>query len=138
MGSTPIAWSSRKQTGVARSSTEAEYRSVANTAAELSWVCSLLTELGVTLSTKPVVYCDNVGATYLSANPVFHSKMKHLALDFHFVRNNVQSGALRVTHVSTKDQLADALTKPVATIPIHRACQQDWSDKTPSILRGCR
>lgn len=119
MGSTPIAWSSRKQTGVARSSTEAEYRSVANTATELSWVCSLLTELGVTLTATPTVYCDNVGATYLSANPVFHSKMKHLALDFHFVRNNVQSGALRVTHVSTKDQLADALTKPLPRTRFH-------------------
>lgn len=114
MGSTPIAWSSRKQTGVARSSTEAEYRSVANTAAELRWVCSLLTELGVTLRHTPTIYCDNVGATYLRANPVFHSRMKHLALDFHFVRDNVQTGALRVSHVSTKDQLADALTKPLS------------------------
>lgn len=112
IGSTPIAWSSRKQTGVARSSTEAEYRSVANTAAEMKWVCSLLSELGITLTHPPVVFCDNVGATYLSANPVFDSRMKHLALDFHFVRENVRSGSLRVTHVSTKDQLADALTKP--------------------------
>lgn len=114
LGTTPVAWTSKKQTGVARSSTKAEYRSVANTAAELSWVCSLLTELGVTLPSKPVIYCDNVGATYLSANPVFHSRMKHLALDFHFVRQNVQSGALRVAHVSTRDQLADALTKPLS------------------------
>ncbi|CAA7041166.1 unnamed protein product [Microthlaspi erraticum] len=113
LGSTPLAWSSKKQTGVARSSTEAEYRSVANTAAEIRWVCSLLTKLGVQLPATPVIYCDNVGATYLSANPVFHSRMKHLALDFHFVRENVQSGALRVAFVSTKDQLADALTKPL-------------------------
>lgn len=111
LGSTPIAWSSKKQKGVARSSTEAEYRAVANTAAEIRWVCSLLTELGLTLPTIPVIYCDNVGATYLCANPIFHSRMKHLALDYHFIRDNVQSGALRVTHLSTKDQLADALTK---------------------------
>lgn len=114
LGSTPIAWTSKKQSGVARSSTEAEYRSVANTAAELWWVSLLLKELGVTMPTTPAVYCDNVGATYLSANPVFHSRMKHLTLDFHFVRDNVQSGALRVQHISTRDQLADALTKPLA------------------------
>ncbi|KAG7534176.1 Integrase catalytic core [Arabidopsis thaliana x Arabidopsis arenosa] len=111
LGSSPIPWSSKKQKGVARSSTEAEYRAVANTASELRWVCSLLTELGVTLPAVPVIYCDNVGATYLCANPVFHSRMKHLALDYHFVRDNVQAGALRVAHVSTHDQLADALTK---------------------------
>lgn len=113
LGSTPIAWTSKKQTGVARSSTEAEYRSVANTTAEIIWVCSLLSELGVSLPSIPTVYCDNVGATYLSANPVFHSRMKHLTLDFHFVRQNVQTGALRVSHISTHDQLADALTKPL-------------------------
>ena len=61
-----------------------------------------------------MVYCDNVGATYLSANPIFHSRMKHLALDYHFIRANVQSGILRVSHISTKDQLANALTKPLS------------------------
>ena len=96
-----------------RSSTEAEYRAVANTTSEVTWLCSLLSELQFQLLSPPAIYCDNVGATYLSANPVFHSRMKHLALDFHFVRGNVQSGALRVSHVSTKDQLADALTKPL-------------------------
>lgn len=113
LGSNPISWSSKKQRGVAQSSTEAEYRAVANTASELRWVCSLFTELGIPLPTPPVIYCDNVGATYLSANPVFHSRMKHIALDLHFVRDHVQAGALRVTHVSTHDQLADALTKPL-------------------------
>lgn len=113
LGSTPVSWSAKKQSGVARSSTEAEYRAVANTASELRWICSLLTELGIHIPVTPVVYCDNVGATYLCANPVFHSRMKHVALDYHFIRDSVQSGALRVAHVSTHDQLADALTKPL-------------------------
>ena len=114
LGSSPISWSSRKQKGVARSSTEAEYRAVANAASEIRWITSLLTELGVRLSTPPVIYCDNIGAAYLSANPIFHSRMKHLALDFHFIRDNVQAGTLRVSHVSTRDQLADPLTKALS------------------------
>ena len=103
----------KETAGVARSSTEAEYRAVANAASELRWVCSLLTDLHIPLPEMPVIYCDNIGATYLAANPVFHSKMKHIALDYHFVRDNVQAGTLRVSQLSTKDQLADALTKPL-------------------------
>ena len=110
LGGSPISWSSRKQKWVARSSTEAEYRAVA-TVSEILWIASLLTELGVQLPAASVIYCDNIGATHLSANPIFHSRMKHLALDFHFIRNNVQAGTLRVSHVSTRDQLADPLTK---------------------------
>lgn len=114
LGSNPVSWSSKKQRTIARSSTEAEYRAVANTASEVRWICSLLTELGIHLPLPPVIYCDYVGATYLCANPVFHSRMKHIALDYHFIRNQVQAGILRVSHVSTHDQLADALTKPLS------------------------
>lgn len=113
LGRNPVSWSSKKQKTVARSSTEAEYRSVANAAAELSWLCYLLTDLGVQLPCCPVLYCDNVGATQLCSNPVFHSRMKHVAIDFHFIRDQVQNGVLRVAHVSSADQLADALTKPL-------------------------
>lgn len=109
----PVSWSSQKQRSVASSSTEAEYRAVANTTSELSWICSLLSEIGVDMKQAPVIHCDNIGATYLCANPVFHSRMKHVALDYHFVRGNIRTGALRVQHVSTKDQLADSLTKPL-------------------------
>ncbi|KAL6318147.1 hypothetical protein AAG906_035652 [Vitis piasezkii] len=103
LGRHPISWSS----------IEAEYRSVAATTSEINWICSLLTELGITLPTPPVIYCDNVGATYLYSNPVFHSRMKHVAIDYHFIQDQVQSGALRVTHVSSADQLVDTLTKPL-------------------------
>lgn len=117
LGKNLISWPSKKQKGVARSLTEAEYRSVANTSAEVRWLCSLLDELGITVQSPPVIYCDNVGTTYLCANPIFHFRMKHLALDYHFIRNQITSGQLRVALVSNKDQLADALTKPLSRAP---------------------
>ena len=113
LGRHPLSWSSKKQRTVARSSIKAEYRSVAATTSEINWICSLLTELDITLPTLPIIYCDNVGATYLCSNPVFHWCMKHVAIDYHFIRDQVQSSVLRVTHVSSADQLVNALTKPL-------------------------
>jgi len=113
LGITPISWSSRKQRSVACTSTEAEYKALPDMTSELLWVLSLLTELGHTPKANPVIYCDNLGATHLSANPVFHSRMKHIALAYQFVRENVQNGKFRVSFVSTDDQLADILTKPL-------------------------
>lgn len=110
----PISWSAKKQSGVARSSTEYEYCALIEAAAEVMWVQSVMSELGIKSSDTPVLYCDSLGATYLSANPVFHSRMKHLALDYHFVRQQVQAKKLRVAHISSVDQLADAFTKPLA------------------------
>ena len=70
-----------------------------------------MTDLGINLHQAPTIYCDNIRATQLCSNPVFHSRMKHVAIDFHFIRDQVQTGSLRVAHVSSNDQLADALTK---------------------------
>ncbi|RVX13659.1 Retrovirus-related Pol polyprotein from transposon RE1 [Vitis vinifera] len=136
LGHNPISWSSKKQRNVARSSTEAEYRSVASTAAEIRWIYSLLTELGVTLPQQPVIYCDNVGATHLCSNPVFHSRMKHVALDYHFIREQVQNGLLRVSHISASDQLANALTKPLARPQFGSLKAKIGLAPRPSILRG--
>ena len=114
-GSNLISWSARKQPTVSRSSTEAEYKSMANATAELVWVQSLLGELGVSVTQVPCLWCDNLGATYLAANPVFHARAKHIEIDFHFVRERVANGQLQIRFVSSKDQLADGFTKALPT-----------------------
>ncbi|GKU98153.1 hypothetical protein SLEP1_g11189 [Rubroshorea leprosula] len=115
LGATPISWKASKQKAVARSSTEAEYRALAAASSELVWVVHLLTELGIRVDAPPVLYCDNVGATYLSSNPVMHSRMKHIAIDLHFIRDLVDKQILRVSHIASADQLADGLTKPLSS-----------------------
>ena len=77
-------------------------------------VKSLLLEFLVPVPSPPTLFLDNLCATYLYANPVFHSRMKHLAIDYHFVCDLAQSFELRVAHVSAGDQLVDALTKSLS------------------------
>lgn len=113
-GSNLISWASKKQVIISRSSTEAEYRALALVVAELTWFQSLLSELRLPISrTPPTIYCDNLSTVLLSANPVLHSRTKHLELDLFFVREKVQQGKVSVVHISSKDQVADILTKPL-------------------------
>jgi hypothetical protein len=60
------------------------------------------------------VWCDNLRATYLSANPVFHARTKHIEVDYHFVREQVTRKQLNIRFISTKDQLADGFTKAMS------------------------
>jgi histone deacetylase 1/2 len=69
LGPNLISWSARKQATVSRSSTEAEYKSLANATAEMIWVEAVLREFGVKLRDKPCLWCDNLRATFLSASP---------------------------------------------------------------------
>ncbi|KAL2241039.1 UNVERIFIED_CONTAM: Retrovirus-related Pol polyprotein from transposon RE1 [Sesamum indicum] len=87
VGETPISWKIKKQTMVARSSVEAEYRSMATTTCEVTWLVYLLKNLGVEVKTPIPFYCDNKAALHITANPVFHERTKHLEIDCHVVRN---------------------------------------------------
>ncbi|XP_019167856.1 PREDICTED: uncharacterized protein LOC109163560 [Ipomoea nil] len=113
LGDNIISWLCRKQRTVARSSTEAEYKALADASVAVTWVVSLLRELGLHSAQPPSLWCDNLGGTYLCANPVFHARTKHVEIDFHFVRDKVASGEFIVNFVSTKDQLANIFTKPL-------------------------
>ena len=77
------------------------------------WVQKLLEELQVPCPKAAQLWCDNIGATYLSANPVFHARTKHIEVDYHFVRERVAQKLLSIRLVSTGDQVADGFTKPL-------------------------
>jgi hypothetical protein len=116
LGKNILSWSSKKQPTVSRSSTESEYKAMANAAAKLAWIQSLLSELGVTSPHRPVLHCDNIGATYLTSNPLYHARTKHIEIDYQFVRDKVAKKLLDVCFISGKDQLADVLTKPLLAV----------------------
>jgi histone deacetylase 1/2 len=132
-----IAWSARKQATVSHSSTESEYKALANATAELIWIQSLLQELGISQPRPPVLWCDNIGATYLSSNPVFHARTKHIEVDYHFVRERVARKLLHIRFISSKDQLADIFTKPLP-LPQFEFCRRNLNLlDTVKIEGGC-
>ena len=113
MGDSLISWLAKKQPTIARSSTESEYKALANTTAEIMWLRSLLGELDFS-PTSCTLWCDNISAIYMTSNPVFHARTKHVELDYHFVREQVASGVISVKYVATAQQIADLFTKPLS------------------------
>ncbi|GKB93301.1 ribonuclease H-like domain-containing protein, partial [Tanacetum coccineum] len=92
LGDSILSWLAKRQHTLSRFSAEAEYCGVANVVAEIAWLRNLLRELHSPLSTATLVYCDNVNAVYMSANPVQHQRMKHIEIDIHFVCDMVTTG----------------------------------------------
>jgi hypothetical protein len=136
LGSNQISWSSKKQRAVARSSTKAEYRALANAASETRWLFTLFKELQFPIKESPQLLCDNLGVMHLSFNPVSHWRMKHVQIDLHFVRDLVQKGSLQVRHVHTQDQLVDLLTKPLSRQRTELLCNKIGLADGSSILWG--
>ncbi|KAM1687473.1 hypothetical protein COP2_036161 [Malus domestica] len=111
LGPNLLTWTAKKQSTVSRSSSEAEYRALATTAAKIRWFCYLFRELGIPLRTPPCIFVDNVSALHMAANPVFHTRTCHTEIDYHFVRELLTHGVLQTRHISSHHQIADIFSK---------------------------
>ncbi|KAB2618580.1 hypothetical protein D8674_014449 [Pyrus ussuriensis x Pyrus communis] len=138
LGPNLISWSAKKQCTVARSSTEAEYRSLANTAAELSWVCKILQDISFPILHTPAIFCDNQSAIALAFNPVFHARTKHVEIDYHYIREKVLAGQVSVHHVASLLQLADIFTKSLPSARFAELTSKLSVRFPPFSLRGER
>ena len=113
-GANLVSWCSKKQSTVSRSSVEAEYRSLAIITAEVASIVQLLRDLRLPLPSSPNILCNNKSALFMAVNPVSQSQSKHIAIDYHFVRELIANGSLKVAFTSSHLQLAYSFTNGVS------------------------
>ena len=109
-----VSWVSKLQSIVATSTTEAEYVAATQASKEALWLKMVMEELGHKQE-KISLYCDSQSAVHLARNPAFHSKTKHIRVQYHFVREKVEKGTVDMQKIHTKENIADFMTKAVDT-----------------------
>ena len=115
LGGNLVTWRSKKQTVVARSSTESEFRAMAHGVCELLWMKIILDDLKVHYEAPMRLFCDNKSAISIAHNPVQHDRTKHIEIERHFIKEKLDNGLIETTYVPSRGQLADILTKGLPT-----------------------
>ena len=118
MGLGVISWFSMKQSCVALSTAEADYIVVFLASCEAVWLRKLLSNLFDLSLDATCIYCENQSSVKLSENPVFHDKSKHIEIKYHYIRDMVQRGVVKLQYVVMDEQIADVLTKPLARVKL--------------------
>jgi len=116
IGSGIISWSSKKQTTVSLSSTEAEYKALCAATCEAVWLRRILQDVGEQQTKATVIKSDSQSSIKLANNPVYHARTKHVEVQFHFVREKIQSADISLIYCNTCENAADIFTKPLGKI----------------------
>jgi hypothetical protein len=107
-----VSWASKKQNSVALSTAKAEYIATGHCCAQLLWMRQTLRDYDYKLTKVPLL-CDNESAIRMADNPVEHSRTKHIAIRYHFLRDHQQKRDIEIAYINTKEQLDDIFTKPL-------------------------
>nr|GEU81340.1 retrovirus-related Pol polyprotein from transposon TNT 1-94 [Tanacetum cinerariifolium] len=114
LGEKLVSWSSKKQDCMMLSTAKAEYVSLSACYAQVLWMRTQLTDYGFHFK-KITIYCDSKSAITISCNPIQHSRTKHIAVRYHFIKEHIEKGTIELYFVKTDYQLADLFTKALPT-----------------------
>jgi hypothetical protein len=116
VGGGAVLWGSRLQRNVALSSTESEYTTAAATGCEIIWMREFLDEIGYDISKPSTLFLDSNSALQVAKNPEHQSTMKHVNRNYHWIRERVAEGDIKLVHVPGTENVADIFTKPLGPI----------------------
>ena len=109
-----VSWMSKKQFVVALSTTEEKYMAATHASKEAVWLQRLCSSMGlVQLAIR--IECDSRSVIFLAKNPAYHSKTKHIDVQYHFVRDMIEDKKVLLVKVGTLKNTADALTKSMSS-----------------------
>jgi hypothetical protein len=111
-----ISWQSRKQSSIALSIAEEEYIAACSTSCEAIWLRKLLIGLFDLEMRATTILCDNQSCIKMTENLVFLDRSKNIEIRYHFIRDMVQRGALKLQYISVDEQVTDVLTKPLSRV----------------------
>ncbi|KAK9927639.1 hypothetical protein M0R45_024815 [Rubus argutus] len=114
LGTGVFSWASNKQKSVALSTAEAEYVSASTATSQAVWLRRIIEDFGEKQKEATPLLCDNKSAIAMSKNPVYHSRAKHIALKYHYIRDAVEENQVDIVYCNTEDQVADIFTKALA------------------------
>ena len=114
-----VTWRSKKQNVAARSSTESEFRAIAQGLCELLWLKIVLDDMRIKWDYPMKLYCDNKTAINIAHNPIQHDRTKHIEVERHFIKEKLEEGVVCISYVPSKHHLADILTKGLNSSMFH-------------------
>ena len=141
----PIFWKSKAQKAIALSSSEAEYYAMAEAAKEIRFIVQVLESLNIIIIKPIIVHVDNIGAIFMSENASATSRTRHVDARYHFVREFVEEGFLKIVFVKSADNKSDIFTKNISSelynchVQNYIAARNDFANLTLDMTQeGCQ
>jgi hypothetical protein len=108
-----VCWRSKSQKGVTLSRTEAEYVAMSEAVKEVKFIYYLLLDIGIEVEFPIIVKTDNVGAMFMAQNSSSGVRTRHVDTRYHFVRENLDDGIIKIKFIKSVENQSDIFTKNV-------------------------